>query len=47
MVAEPEHALFLGDPGIGYDYLENLEAMTVSDRRVIEVTCAAASPRAC
>jgi len=30
----------LGTPGLGYDYLENLEALTVSDRRVAEVVCA-------
>ncbi len=32
--------LLVGTPGLGYDYLENLEALTVSDRRVIEVTFA-------
>jgi len=32
--------LLVGDPGVAYDYLENLEALTVSDRRVIEVTFA-------
>ena len=32
--------LVVGTPGLGYEYLENLEALTVSDRRVIEVTFA-------
>ena len=32
--------LLVGNPGVGYDYLENLEVATVSDRRVIEVTFA-------
>ena len=27
--------LLVGNPGLGHDYLENLEALTVSDRRVI------------
>ena len=32
--------LLVGNPGLGHDYLENLEALTVSDRRVIEVAFA-------
>jgi pimeloyl-ACP methyl ester carboxylesterase len=32
--------LLVGNPGMGYDYLENLEALTVSDRRVIEIAFA-------
>ncbi|EOD27238.1 hypothetical protein EMIHUDRAFT_205238 [Emiliania huxleyi CCMP1516] len=32
--------LLVGTPGLGYDYLENLEALTVSDRRVVEVVFA-------
>lgn len=32
--------LVLGTPGLGYEYLENLEAITLTDRRVIEVTFA-------
>ena len=32
--------LLVGNPGMGYDYLENLEAITVSDRRVIEIAFA-------
>ena len=32
--------LLVGNPGVGFDYLENLEVATVSDRRVIEVTFA-------
>jgi len=32
--------LLVGNPGVGYDYLENFEALTVSDRRVIEVSFA-------
>lgn len=32
--------LLVGNPGLGHDYLENLEAVTVSDRRVIEVAFA-------
>lgn len=36
--------LVAGTPGIGYEYLENLEALTISDRRVIEVTFSATAP---
>jgi pimeloyl-ACP methyl ester carboxylesterase len=36
--------LVCGTPGFGYDYLENMEALTVSDRRVIEVTFASSAP---
>ena len=32
--------LVVGAPGVSYEYLENFEALTVSDRRVIEVTFA-------
>jgi pimeloyl-ACP methyl ester carboxylesterase len=32
--------LLIGSPGVGYDYLENLEALTVSDRRVVELAFA-------
>ena len=31
-------------PGFGYSYFENLEAMTVSDRRIVELNGEAASP---
>ena len=33
-------------PGAGYDYMENFEALTVSDRRVIEVTFGGTGPPA-
>ena len=36
--------LLVGNPGVGYDYLENLEGLTVSDRRVIEVVFAGTRP---
>jgi len=32
--------LIVGDPGIGYDYMENLETLAVSDRRLVEVNFA-------
>lgn len=32
--------LLVGNPGVGYDYMENMEALSVSDRRVIEVVFA-------
>lgn len=32
--------LIVGTPGLGYNYLENFEASTVCDRRVVEVTLA-------
>ena len=32
--------LVAGSPGLGYEYMENMEALTVSDRRIIEVTFA-------
>lgn len=32
--------LVVGSPGVGYEYLENLEALTVSDRRVALLTFA-------
>jgi uncharacterized membrane protein len=32
--------IIVGTPGLGYEYMENLEALTVSDRRVVEVTFA-------
>jgi len=35
--------LLVGTPGLSYEYLENLEALTVSDRRVVEVTFAGTS----
>jgi pimeloyl-ACP methyl ester carboxylesterase len=38
--------LVVGTPGLGYDYLENIEALTVSDRRVIEVTFAGTAEKA-
>ena len=36
--------LVVGAPGVGYDYMENFEALAVSDRRVIEVTFAGTGP---
>ena len=30
--------MVVGTPGVGYEYLENLEALSVSDRRIVEVT---------
>lgn len=38
--------LLVGTPGVGYEYLENLETLTVSDRRVIEVTFAGTEAKA-
>ena len=38
--------LVVGAPGIGYDYIESFEALTVSDRRIIEVTFAGTQPPA-
>ena len=38
--------LVVGCPGVGYEYLENLEALTVSDRRIVEVTFAGTAPGA-
>uniref|UniRef100_A0A7S0L3I9 AB hydrolase-1 domain-containing protein n=1 Tax=Coccolithus braarudii TaxID=221442 RepID=A0A7S0L3I9_9EUKA len=32
--------LVVGDPGLGYDYIENIETLSVSDRRLIEVNFA-------
>ena len=36
--------LVAGTPGLGYEYFENFEALTVSDRRVIEVTFSDTAP---
>jgi len=36
--------LVVGNPGIGYDYMETLEALTISDRRVVEVNFAGTRP---
>ena len=36
--------LVVGAPGIGYEYLENFEALTVSDRRVVFVALAGTAP---
>ena len=36
--------LVVGAPGIGYEYLENFEALTVSDRRVIFASVAGTAP---
>lgn len=36
--------LVCGTPGLGYEYMENMEALTVSDRRVVEVTFSPTAP---
>ena len=36
--------IVVGDPGVGYEYLENFEYLNVTDRRVVAVTFAPPAP---